>query len=33
MDYWRASATKVVDRAISEYRAKKPLFDVIVALN
>ncbi len=30
MDYWRASATKVVDRAISEYRAKKPLFDVIV---
>ncbi len=30
MEYWRASATKVLDRAISEYRAKKPLFDVIV---
>ena len=30
IDYWRASTTKVVDRAISEVRAKKPLFDVIL---
>ena len=29
VDYWRASATKVMDRALSEYRAGKPLFDVI----
>src|ERR1044071_5805106 len=27
VDYWRASATKVMDRAQSEYRAGKPLFD------
>ena len=30
VDYWRASATKVMDRALSEYRAGKPLFDVIL---
>ena len=30
MDYWRASATKVMDRALSEYRAGKPLFDIIL---
>ena len=30
VDYWRASATKVMDRALSEYRAGKPLFDVVV---
>jgi len=30
MDYWRASATKVMDRALSEYRAGKPLFDVVL---
>lgn len=30
MEYWRASATKVMDRALSEYRAGKPLFDVIL---
>lgn len=29
VDYWRASATKVMDRALSEYRAGKPLFDVL----
>src|ERR1051326_7906775 len=29
VDYWRASATKVMDRAQSEYRAGKPLFDGI----
>jgi iron(III) transport system substrate-binding protein len=29
-EYWRASATKVMDRALSEYRAGKPLFDVIL---
>jgi iron(III) transport system substrate-binding protein len=30
MDYWRASSTKVMDRAVSEYRAGKPLFDVLI---
>ena len=30
VDYWRASATKVLDRALSEYRAGKPLFDIII---
>ena len=30
MEYWRASATKVMDRAMSEYRAGKPLFDVVI---
>ena len=30
MDYWRASTTKVVDRALAEYRAKKSLVDVIL---
>src|SRR5688572_13423420 len=29
LEYWRASATKVMDRAVNEYRAGKPLFDVI----
>ncbi|MBI2997598.1 MAG: extracellular solute-binding protein [Deltaproteobacteria bacterium] len=29
-EYWRASATKVMDRALSEYRAGRPLFDVIL---
>ncbi|HEY1373858.1 MAG TPA: extracellular solute-binding protein [Candidatus Binatia bacterium] len=30
MDYWRSSTTKVVERAASEYRAKKALVDVIL---
>ena len=30
MDYWRASSTKVMDRAASEYRAGRPLFDVLI---
>lgn len=30
LDYWRASATKVMDRALSEHRAGKPLFDIIL---
>jgi iron(III) transport system substrate-binding protein len=30
VDYWRASNAKVLDRAISEHRARKPLFDVIL---
>jgi iron(III) transport system substrate-binding protein len=30
VEYWRASATKVMDRAMSEYRANKPLFDIIL---
>jgi len=29
VDYWRASSTKVMDRALSEYRAGKPLFDAL----
>ena len=32
MDYWRASATKVMDRALSEYRAGKPLFDAVTTI-
>jgi hypothetical protein len=27
LDYWRASSTKAMDRALTEYRAGKPLFD------
>jgi iron(III) transport system substrate-binding protein len=30
VEYWRASATKVMDRALAEWRAGKPLFDVMV---
>ncbi len=30
VEYWRASATKVMDRALGEYRAGKPLFDIIL---
>jgi len=30
VDYWRASATKVMDRALSEYRAGRPLFDIVL---
>jgi iron(III) transport system substrate-binding protein len=30
LEYWRASATKVMDRTLSEYRAGKPLFDVVL---
>jgi iron(III) transport system substrate-binding protein len=30
VEYWRASATKVMDRALSETRAGKPLFDVML---
>jgi iron(III) transport system substrate-binding protein len=30
-EYWRASATKVMDRAMSEFRAGKPLADAVVA--
>jgi iron(III) transport system substrate-binding protein len=30
VEYWRASATKVMDRALSEYRAGKPLYDIIL---
>jgi iron(III) transport system substrate-binding protein len=30
VEYWRGSATKVIDRALSEYRAGRPLFDVIL---
>jgi iron(III) transport system substrate-binding protein len=30
LEYWRASATKVLDRALSEYRAGKSLFDVVL---
>ena len=30
VDYWRASATKVMDRALSESRAAKPLVDIVL---
>jgi iron(III) transport system substrate-binding protein len=30
VEYWRASATKVMDRALTEYRAGKALFDIIL---
>ena len=30
LDYWRASSTKVMDRALSEHRAGKPLYDVVL---
>jgi iron(III) transport system substrate-binding protein len=30
VEYWRASATKAMDRALTELRAGKPLFDVMV---
>ncbi len=32
VDYWRASSTKVMDRALSEYRAGRPLFDVVLTI-
>ena len=32
MEYWRASATKVLDRALGEHRAGKPQFDVAVTI-
>jgi iron(III) transport system substrate-binding protein len=30
VEFWRSSATKVMDRVISEYRAGKPLYDVVL---
>jgi iron(III) transport system substrate-binding protein len=30
VEYWRASANKVMDKAMTEYRAGKPLFDIIL---
>ena len=30
VEYWRASATKVMDRALAEFRAGKSVFDVMV---
>src|ERR1043166_399623 len=30
VEYWRASATKVMDRALAELRSGKPAFDVMV---
>jgi iron(III) transport system substrate-binding protein len=30
VDYWRASNAKVLERAISEQRVRKPLFDVVL---
>jgi iron(III) transport system substrate-binding protein len=29
-EYWRASSTKVMDRVLTEFRAGKPLFDVVL---
>lgn len=33
VEYWRASATKVMDRALTEWRAGKPAFDVLFAIH
>ena len=33
VEYWRASATAMADRAITEWRAGKPGFDVVFAIN
>lgn len=33
INYWRASATKVMDRALSEIRAGKPQFDVVLTID
>jgi iron(III) transport system substrate-binding protein len=30
IDYWRGDATKVVDRVLTEWRAGKPAFDVVI---
>jgi len=30
LDYWRASGTKTMERAVSEYRSGKPLYDAIL---
>jgi iron(III) transport system substrate-binding protein len=30
VDFWRSSSTKVMDRVLSEYRAGKPLYDVVL---
>lgn len=32
MEYWRGSSTKVLDRALNEHRAGKPLFDVAITI-
>ena len=31
VDYWRASATTVMERAVNEYRAGKTLFDIVLS--
>jgi iron(III) transport system substrate-binding protein len=31
IDYWRGSSTKVMERAMSEYRAHKSLFDLVMS--
>ncbi len=33
VEYWRASATTVMDRALTEWRAGKPGFDVVFAIH
>jgi iron(III) transport system substrate-binding protein len=32
VDFWRAASTKVMDRALSEYRAGKPLYDAALTI-
>jgi hypothetical protein len=32
MEFWRASSTKVMDRALNEHRAGRPLADVVVTM-
>jgi spermidine/putrescine-binding protein len=30
LEYWRASGTKTMDRAVSEYRSGRPLYDAVL---
>ena len=30
VEYWRADATKVIDRVLTEWRAGKPGFDIVI---
>src|SRR3989338_5385476 len=32
IEYWRADATKVIDRALTEWRAGRPNFDVVTGV-
>ena len=32
IEFWRAASTKVMDRVLAEYRAGKPLYDVVLTI-